>query len=294
MISSEHRCWVCGSAELSLAKPADLVRDLESRDFAISDAHYGRTGEIHACGECGFLQCSDLTDVLGFYESLEDEAYDDTRAARELQARRLLERIRATRAGGRLLDVGAGSGTLVAEAAAQGYRAEGVEPSVWLQRRAAARGLAVELGTLPHPKLEGPYDVVTLIDVVEHVPDPIGLLARAREVTAPGGVVAVVTPDVRSLAARLLGFRWWHFRVAHVGYFCESTLRLALERAGLGAARLSRPAWYFPADYLVERVETYLPAALRIPPPRWLGRITVPLNLRDSLLAIARPLEGGR
>ena len=294
MSATGHRCWVCGAARLEVAKRGDLTRDLESRDFAITDAHYGRTGEIHECAGCGFLQCSDQSDVLGFYEALEDEVYDATRSARERQARRLLERIRPFRPGARLLDVGAGSGILVARAAALGYRAEGVEPSLWLQRRATERGLAVELGTLPHPKLEGPYDVVTLIDVLEHVPDPVGLLERAREVTAPDGVVAIVTPDVRSLAARLLGWRWWHFRVAHVGYFSRATLRLALQRAGLGEPRLSRPGWYFPADYLVERVNTYLPRALRIPAPRWLGRITVPLNLRDSLLAIATPLEGGR
>ncbi len=294
MSAAGHRCWVCDGVRLDVAKRGDLARDLESRDFAITDAHYGRTGEIHECADCGFLQCSEQSDVLGFYESLVDEVYDETRGARALQARRLLQQIRPPRPGGRLLDVGAGSGILVAQATELGYRAEGVEPSAWLQRRAVERGLAVELGTLPHPQLGGPYDVVTLIDVVEHVPDPVGLLERAREVTAPDGVVAVVTPDVGSLAARLLGWRWWHFRVAHVGYFSTATLKLALQRAGLGEPRLSRPGWYFPADYLVERVNTYLPRVLRVPAPRWLGGIRVPLNLRDSLLAIATPSEAGR
>jgi len=287
-MSGERTCWVCGGGTLVLRKPANYPGVLDSRAFAITDSNYGVTGAIYQCPECGFLQCPELPEVTGFYEQLEDEAYEAGRSPRSLQSRKILEQVTNDQRAGRLLDVGAGSGMLVEQALQMGYRAEGIEPSRWLQSQAVERGLPVHLGILPSPHCRGPYDVVTLIDVIEHVLRPLELLRAIRSVLAPGGVLAVVTPDVRSLAARLLGWRWWHFRVAHVGYFDKSTLELAAGRAGFALAAFRRPGWYFSGDYLWERAWK-LAGLRRRPAPRVLRRITVPLNPRDSLLAILRP-----
>lgn len=281
-------CWVCGSEDLQLYRPGTLPSELTSDTFRITDAAYGTTATIYRCGDCGFLQCHDLDDVLSFYETMEDETYEETRAPRALQARKLIARIRRWRDGGRLLDVGAGSGILVEEAARAGFDAEGIEPSGWLHRQAAERGLEVRHGVLPHPEVRGPYDVVTLIDVIEHVPTPVPLLAGLREVMAEDGLAVVVTPDVGSLAARLMGRKWWHFRIAHIGYFNRDTLRRAVGAAGLAPADMHRPWWYHPADYLAERALGYLPRAVRPPVPRALSRVTVPLNLYDSLMVVCR------
>jgi hypothetical protein len=116
------------------------------------------------------------------------------------------------------------------------------------------------------------------------------LLRAARAALAPEGILAVVTPDVRSVAARLLGWRWWHFRVAHVGYFDRATLALAARRAGLAPLAVHRPGWFFPGDYLWDRAWRFLGLA-GARAPAVLQRVTVPLNLRDSLLAVFRPAE---
>lgn len=282
------RCWVCGESRLRRVREGVSPGDLASHDFAITDARYGTTGAIDRCEACGFRQCSELTDVLGFYEDLEDPEYDEGRGPRALQARKLIETLSPYAMGKKLLDVGAGAGILVEEAASLGYDAVGVEPSRWLAERAKERGLNVIHGTLPHPDATGPFDVVTMIDVVEHVPDPIAVLRDLRDVLAPGGIAAVVTPDVGSMAARLLGKKWWHYRIAHIGYFDRATFMRALGDAGLEPVAFKRPGWYFAGDYLAERAVGYLPRFLRPPVPRFLSRLTVPLNLRDSLLAICR------
>jgi SAM-dependent methyltransferase len=286
-------CWVCGSQRLELAK-AGNAQALSPEAFAITDSHYGTTGELWRCLECGFLECPDLGDALRYYEDLEDAAYEEGREQRALQMRKLLGAVRAHRPAGRLLDVGAGSGILTEQALALGYQAEGIEPSRWLQARARERRLPVHLGTLPHASVSGPFDVVMLIDVLEHVPQPVALLGEVRRLLHPSGVAAIVTPDLGSLAARLTGFRWWHFRVAHIGYFDRSTLERALAGAGLRLLELRRPAWYFSADYLLARVNRYLPAGLRLPVPRALRRLTLPLNLGDSMLAICAPVSAAQ
>jgi SAM-dependent methyltransferase len=289
---SQVRCWICEARALRLLRDSTLGADLTSSSFAITDANFGVTGELSRCGVCGFIQCTDLSDVVPFYEDLEDPEYDRSWDHRIHQARRLVREIRRYRTGGKLLDVGAGVGMLVDEARRAGFVAEGIEPSRWMQARATERGLPVRLGTLDNPVAQsdllasGPFDVVTLIDVIEHVEHPVGLLEQAARILAPGGIVAVVTPDVGSVAARLLGGRWWHFRTAHVGYFDHATLTLAGDRAGLELIETSRPSWTLAADYLWRGVCRYLPAGLRLDAPAVLGRVTVPLNLYDSILAV--------
>jgi SAM-dependent methyltransferase len=260
-------------------------------DFAISDASYGRTAAIFRCDRCGFLECPEMGDVVPFYEALEDAAYLESRPARLAQANGLLRTIRRLSRrelkGRRLLDVGAGSGPLVEAAGRTGMHAEGVEPSRWLHAAACERGLTVHHGVLPHPDVRERFDVVTLIDVIEHTTDPLSLLKTVGSVTADGGMVVIVTPDVKSLAARLLGWRWWHYRVAHVGYFSIDTLTQLCARAGLRITGWTRPAWVLPVGYVVERAERYIP--VRFPKTKWMESASLPFNLRDSILACAVP-----
>ena len=135
-------CRVCAGTELILKKKSDLTT-ASSRDFAISDSNYGKTGAIYKCADCGFLQCSDLHDVVEYYRGLEDPVYDEGYEERALQQRKLLYRAQRHKRSGKLLDVGAGSGALVEEAINLGYRAEGLEPCRYLQRKAVERNLPV-------------------------------------------------------------------------------------------------------------------------------------------------------
>jgi SAM-dependent methyltransferase len=282
------QCWICDSADLQLAKASSNTTRLTSRNFSITDSHYGITEAIYRCPRCEFLQCSDITGVVKFYEELEDSAYEAGREERGLHAYKLLEVAKELQPGGRLLDVGAGSGMLVEQALRMGYRAEGIEPSAWLQKIAQQRGLSVHLGTFPHPSVTGRFEVITLIDVIEHVTNPVELLHEIAGSLSPGGIALIVTPDLDSAAARIMGWKWWHFRVAHIGYFNMRSLYLALDRAGLQPVFRKRPGWFFSATYLWERVHRYLPEALRLGPPRLLSKVVIPINLHDSWLVACR------
>jgi SAM-dependent methyltransferase len=189
---------------------------------------------------------------------------------------------------GRLLDVGAGIGLLVEEACKLGYDAEGVEPSRALQAEAAAKHLPVHLGVIPSREISGPYDIVTAIDVIEHVDKPLDLLRAIRDLLSNDGIGVLVTPDVRSITARVMRRNWWHFRPAHIGYFDRHTICLSLAHAGLSPITIDRPTWYLPMDYLASRVASYLPGGNKFDMPKMLGRIKVPINLHDSLIVVFR------
>src|SRR5688572_6474610 len=122
-------CWICGAKSWRLFKESTLHGNISSDDFKITDARYGHTGRIDECTACGFKQVTDVDSVLKFYESLEDSAYDQGREQRGLQARKIGEAVVAHKKGGRLLDGGAATGTLLEQAAKLGFEGEGVEPS---------------------------------------------------------------------------------------------------------------------------------------------------------------------
>ena len=144
-----------------------------------------------------------LTDVLNYYEDLEDPSYEATRNGRALQAKKMLEVLSKHAKGKKLLDIGAGSGILVEQALEKGFSATGVEPSRWLWQKAQERNLSVFLGTFPHPKINELFDVITLIDVIEHVPDPVGLLKDAAKALSPDGIIVVATPDIGAVLAKI-------------------------------------------------------------------------------------------
>src|SRR5688572_13147102 len=195
-IENPTSCWVCGGNSWKLFKPSSLSASISPDDFKITDAHYGYTGRIDECTACGFKQCAEIDSVLKFYEELEDPAYDQGREQRSFQARKILQSLTPFKKGGTLLDIGAASGILMETAEKMGFNFIGIEPSRHLAKRAIDAGLNVHLGIFPHPEVVGPFDIITLIDVIEHVPNPIQLLRDIAAHLKPDGIVVLTTPDV--------------------------------------------------------------------------------------------------
>jgi 2-polyprenyl-3-methyl-5-hydroxy-6-metoxy-1,4-benzoquinol methylase len=76
------------------------------------------------------------------------------------------------------------------------------------------------------------FDLITCVDIIEHVANPVEILKKCSSLLDKGGRLLIVTPDNASFAARLFGYRWWHYRIAHISYFNIETLKFALAAAG--------------------------------------------------------------
>jgi 2-polyprenyl-3-methyl-5-hydroxy-6-metoxy-1,4-benzoquinol methylase len=296
---SGAQCWICGATGALHWKDRSIQRPLEPEDLRITDYRYGATLSLLRCGECGFIFSNDkdVEELVSLYEKMSDPGYEESQEGRAQQMRWLLSKARkANPSACSLLDVGAGSGLLVAEAKYCGFDAIGVEPSRSLVK--LARDLyQVDLlqGVFPHPLLSNRrFDVIFLVDIIEHVATPLELLRHCAAALAPQGIIIIVTPNVGSLVARLLGQRWWHFRLAHVGYFSHSSLLKAVERAGLTVVKHFSAKWFFRVSYLAERVESYLPVSKlnrlcsKLPALRWLYDRMIPLNLHDSVVLVLK------
>jgi len=81
---------------------------------------------------------------------------------------------------------------------------------------------------------------VTLIDVLEHVPDPRSLFAAIRARLDSEGIVAAVLPDAGSFTRRILGRRWPHYNAEHLYYWSGPCLERFLAHEGWRVRSLRR------------------------------------------------------
>jgi len=105
---------------------------------------------------------------------------------------------------GRLLDVGCGDGSFLREAARHGWTVTGTEFSPVGARIARAAGVQVFAGELQEARFPGQaFDVITCWHVIEHVANPRRLLGEMHRLLAPGGVLALATPNLEDRVFRL-------------------------------------------------------------------------------------------
>lgn len=117
--------------------------------------------------------------------------YDRTRSASPTIVAALARAL--GRSGGRLLDVGGGTGNYAAALAERGWEPVVVDHSAAMLARAADKGVPVAAGDasrLPVPNAS--VDAVTLISMLHHVPDWWAALDEARRAVAPGGRVVIL------------------------------------------------------------------------------------------------------
>ncbi|HEV7587290.1 MAG TPA: class I SAM-dependent methyltransferase [Longimicrobium sp.] len=250
-------CWVCAGGELRPVHAAIFELSEYARQDPELARYTGATVEIVRCAACGFGQPAALPALEGFFGRMYDQRWsaewmetEYTSGYKDLIFRSVLGALEARVPSHRrtLLDLGAHVGRLMAMAAERGWTAEGVELNPSTAAYAArATGLAVhrmDARALADRGLR--YGAVTLIDVLEHIPEPVAALEAARTVLAPGGWIAVKVPHGRVQ----LGKEELHARLrpryratvadnlVHVNHFGPRSLRLALERAGFTGVRV--------------------------------------------------------
>lgn len=167
---------------------------------------------------------------------------------------------------GRILEIGTGAGLFLKAFARAGWQAVGVEVNDEAARFARERlGLNVHTGyaeSLDVPPAS--FDVVALMDVIEHVPDPGATVATAHRLLRPGGVLLMQTPNVNALSRLALGAPWAVLSPAeHLYYFSEKTMEALLRARGFASTEF---VWSFagfgPAETMNARY-THAPTALR-------------------------------
>lgn len=175
----------------------------------------------------------------GYYTGTSGQVFSnyvgEERARRADARRKLWSMRRRTSRSGRLLDVGCAAGFFLVEAKCY-FEPQGVEISEYSSRVARERfGLDVFTGRLQDANFApNSFDVITMWDVIEHLPDPRAVLIEASRILKPGGSLVLTTGDVGSAYARRAGPRWHLLEPPwHLYFFSRATMRAMGEAAGL-------------------------------------------------------------
>jgi len=253
------------------------------------------------CPSCGLSQVASPPpdeELIGIYEGrtpLDDYLQTRTDSVTRFRHERILAHIERWVAPGRLLDIGCADGRFLEIARDAGWRIEGLETSSLLAREAEKLvGPVIHTAILQEASLpDNRFDAVDLSHVIEHVRDPRGLLREVRRILKPGGVVALSTPNVASLAALVLGGRWHQICPSHhVPLFAPRTLRALVRACGfqileaetVAVGRVLGALW-------TPRLFAFLPGDLRrriIRREPQLNEYLADVGMGEELLLIAR------
>ncbi|MDZ4770224.1 MAG: class I SAM-dependent methyltransferase [Chloroflexota bacterium] len=202
---------------------------------------------------------NDESGKVGYTNYIRDEAN-----IRKTFAGRLRRLMRHIPTPGRLLDVGSAAGFFLSEAHEGGWQVTGLDVSSFTVEYTRARfGFETRLGSLTEQDFAPEsFDLLTLWDVIEHVPDPKAYIAAAARLLVRGGVIALATPDVDSLPARLTGARWVGYKLSdeHIFYFSRATLSRMLDEAGFEVIEARHVGKFVTLRLFLDRLGMYAPA----------------------------------
>lgn len=253
-------CPVCSSTLLAPYKKHtfDFVR-LTKDQVKITDSEYGKVWDLSRCERCGHIFANPFPSpafLHTLYRAVEDPNYQEEEEGRGKNFSRILsvlEKLLPEK--GVLFDVGAATGILLNIARQRGWTPSGIEASAWAVQ-VARENYQINLytGDFTSAALgKNLYQAVTMVDFIEHIPNPLEAVLKAREMIAERGILSVVTPDIHSLAAKITGRTWWHLRPGHLAYFSPESLAALLRRGGFRVVRSKRYSWTFSAHYLLSR-----------------------------------------
>ncbi len=271
-------CPICGSGGGRIVRPSKYPPGITETElktlYSASNSHM-LMDQVVECPSCSMVYVNPRLQpelIITSYSDAEDPTFVAQNDGRIKTFRRSIRRIlremgKTSGAGMRVLDVGCAGGAFLVAARDAGFEAKGVEPSRWMADFGRKKyGLDVIDGILePGMFPAGQFDVVTLWDVLEHVPEPHDLLALIRSLLKPTGWLVVNYPDIGTIAARALGDRWPFWLSVHLLYYTRSTVRKQLVRAGFAPKNFETFYQTLPLGYVMGRAAAYLRPLARVP-----------------------------
>jgi SAM-dependent methyltransferase len=193
---------------------------------------------LRRCPQCRCLWANDARqqdEVLAeAYERVIDAYFDSQENdPRYVQFYKWLEQlVRQYVSSKTILDVGCGDGIFLSTMPDDWTR-QGLEPSASGASLARKRNLDVARATLDSSPKQYQVDLITALDVIEHVIDPHHFVESLKRHLRPGGVVLLLTGDADAYTARTAGPQWSYLRwCGHISVFSQAGLRKLVESHG--------------------------------------------------------------
>ncbi len=223
-------CPVCNEANLSPF--------LDVKDYFLT----GETFSIQQCVSCGFRFVNPRPgkeEIDRYYQSAEYISHDAEksdlisriyRMVRKISIRGKYAIVNVYCQGGRILDIGCGTGEFLKYCHAKGFEVNGIEPNE------KARAYAGTINSISASEkldslsgMHGSFTCITMWHVLEHIHDLNDLIAEVKKLLSPNGIFIVAVPNSNSWDALHYGKYWAAYDVPrHLYHFTKDTvLKLA-------------------------------------------------------------------
>ena len=226
-------CPVCGSGD-------------HKHYLTFQDRAYRRCGKCFLVYAGGHNHSSE-GDVMYTHEYIHNRGHDATDShlakAKEATATHYLSHLEKYVSKGALLDVGCSTGISLKVARERGWDIYGTDVNE-AAADAARKYLntdTIKTGAL-HQEMfpDGIFSAALMLDVIEHVRNPSRLVEVLKEKLKSSGLLLVITPNVDSLSARVLGGKWPHQLAEHVCLYSPRSIRYLL---GLHQLKVLKMGW---------------------------------------------------
>jgi SAM-dependent methyltransferase len=280
--------------------PAD-ARALACPACGRTTAHrflYNKNGcDVLRCEECGLGRAEthafDPNDYYtgDYFSGKRSDGYADYLGAEPVLRRefaRTVNFIRSFRSSGRLLEVGCAYGFLLQEAR-RDFDATGIELAEEAADHCRRSGLQVFTGPADDSLLKGlgVFDVIVMLDVIEHLPSPRETVALLARHLTPGGIIVITTGDFGALSARLAGARWRLMTPPqHLWFFSQESMRRMTTSLGLRVEHLDHPWKIVPLSLISFQLARMIGLDPGRIPAR--GKLGLPVNLFDAMRVVLR------
>ena len=159
---------------------------------------------------------------------------------------------------GRALDIGCAAGYFLDVLKLHRWHAEGIELEKEMLLNVKKRGYHIYNTPLEYFDEKKKYKLITLFDVIEHLPNIHVNLEKLTNILDSDGTLALVTPDFKSRQRKLFGKRWFQFKPKeHIQYFTKETLQRAVKQHGFSIIHTSASGQYADTSFLYNRLKRY-------------------------------------
>jgi SAM-dependent methyltransferase len=275
MLECAVPCPLCHSSKATLVQ-----KEPASPDPTRSAAYTERLVSLLACSDCSFVYVDrDFPEsyVNEFYEEragggygVNQETFFWWHESTKHSNRHILSLLGPAK-GRKMLELGCGIGTFLADARDAGWQMSGLEinPEFPGFCRDELGIEDVKCGVIADPPFpQGSFDAVAMLDVLEHMYDPMTAIRQCVQLLKPGGLLVVKSPNgamqlrKERLKKRLGRGNGYVAHIGHLNQFTPKTLSFAFEKAGL-RTQLIRPAQSFQEGivrdgFTAKRVARYM------------------------------------
>jgi 2-polyprenyl-3-methyl-5-hydroxy-6-metoxy-1,4-benzoquinol methylase len=216
ILKYHSNCLICGSSSINQLK------------------QYTKGGLVQ-CLSCKFVFCKQIPtseELIRHYETY--PRHDTISSITVKRFRELALYFEKYRNTGNWLDNGCGNGHLLVTARENNWNVYGTEFTDIAVTICRKKGIIMHQGALDISNYkEGQFDIITFIEVLEHINNPVEEIEKFRKLIRKGGALYITTPNFNSLSRFILKDRWSVIEYPeHLSYYTTSTIHKLLSEHG--------------------------------------------------------------